>query len=115
MTLLGWYRRLKKLVFFSRKAMSEFGFSFFLTAAINELQKYKWDVFKPEPKIVKIPEQSSEEQYQIWLSINNINSEKENEFKDQLKNMGYRPKLILVISVNRENKQYLMESLHSIK
>ncbi|MGI0011132.1 MAG: glycosyltransferase family 2 protein, partial [Nitrosopumilaceae archaeon] len=96
-------------------AINEFGFRFFLISAIHELKRYKLEVFKSEHVIINIPEQSREEQYQVWLHINNINSEKEKELKDQLKKIDLIPKLILIISINKENKQYLMESLNSIK
>ena len=122
------FKRLRKLEYFSKQAINEFGLTFFLLRAYEEFKDKGFKVFSGE-QLASPPSDPyhfvnpfqlqnkiipDEERYEIWLFTHTITENKRMMMKNELESFSLKPKLIIVLSVGEENKQYLKESLFSI-
>lgn len=109
----GIYEKLKKLARLSSDTIDEFGFKYFITAAISEFKKKGFTVFQPEFEQAEI-KYSESQVYKTWLHEHSITSESESKNKEQLKIFTQKPKMLLAISILKFDKNHLKKTLDSL-
>ncbi len=92
------YRKISKLLSLSSKTIHEFGFKYFITAALWELRKNKLGVLAPEPEQSSKP-YSETDAYKIWKREHKISEERRSIIKKELESHTNKPKISIVISV----------------
>ncbi|MHB8545736.1 MAG: glycosyltransferase family 2 protein [Nitrosotalea sp.] len=111
MTIQGRIKRLRKLLYFSRKTIRDFGFGYFLSLTLTEIKRYGLDVFKEDPSSNYYAPRTDEINYNNWIT-NEDNKHKKT--RNDVKSLAKQPRLTAIISVDDDNEKLLKETLSSI-
>lgn len=111
--IIGRYKKLKKLANLSLKTIDEFGFKYFITAALWEFKRKKLSIFESELESIK-PEHSDSQIYRMWLLEHSITHDLILKMKNELLAFKVKPKITVVISIVRSDKQLLKKTLDSL-
>ena len=107
------YRKLSKLVKLSSNVIREFGFRYFLNAALYEFKKNKLTVFAAEPVQVE-PTYSDTAAYNTWSLEHHLTEEVELKMRGELASYSIQPKISIVLSIDDRHIQYLKKTLLSM-
>lgn len=107
------YKRILKLIRLSLNIINEFGFRYFANIALNDLKKYKFKVFSPEPEQTK-SSYSEIQDYKIWIQNHQITKEKKLTIDRELENFTYEPKIGIILFVSEKDTKYLKDTVSSI-
>lgn len=107
------YKKLTKLMKLSSNVIHEFGFKFFINAALYQLKKDKMNVFAPEI-IQQGPAYSDTIAYNTWSLEHHVTTQVEAEMKTELSSYPVKPKITIVISIDVKNVQHLKRTLNSL-
>tara|TARA_B110001454_G_C12720728_1_gene434572 strand:- start:628 stop:2370 length:1743 start_codon:yes stop_codon:yes gene_type:complete len=100
-----------ELIEVSKSTIKEFGFWYFLQIAINELKKYKLDVFKYNNEKVQ-EDESGENNYEAWLDSRRIQYKK---IASKLEGFESESNFTIIIGIRKHNEDLLMNTLKSLK
>lgn len=107
------YNRILKLVRLSCNIVNEFGFRYFINIALDDLKKYKFKVFSPEPEQTK-SSYSEIQDYKIWIRNHQITKEKKLTMVKELEHFNYKPKIGIILLVSENNVEYLKGTISSV-
>lgn len=109
MSIQNRIEKFRKLTYFSKKAINDFGFKYFIFLAISEFKKYKFSIFKPDVNRKIIVNRTDDVNYNNWM-YNDSNIVKHLS----IKNFENKINFTIIITLNDSNAIFLKDTLLSI-
>lgn len=108
------YNQLRKLAKLSSSVISEFGVRYFIIAAVAQFKKSGLSILQTEIEQPE-PEYSEPHAYKTWLYKHSITDESELKIRQKLETFTQKPKIVVVISISKNDKNEITRTLDSLR